>query len=127
MSNPKDYRYLQSHEWHRKEADGTIAIGVTQHAADELDQVTFVQLPQVGAKVARGQSWGVIESHKASNDLYSGVSGTVTAVNQELSNSPEIVNAEPFTRGWMIKIKPSDPAEFDKLLSAEDYQKSIAG
>jgi glycine cleavage system H protein len=124
--NPKDYRYLESHEWHRKEADGTIAIGITQHAADELDQVTFVQLPQVGAKVARGQSWGVIESHKASNDLYSGVSGTVTAVNDELSKSPETVNAEPFARGWMIKVKPSDPAEFDKLLSAEDYQKTIA-
>jgi glycine cleavage system H protein len=124
--NPTDYRYLESHEWHKKEADGTISIGVTEHAAEELDQVTFVGLPKVGTKVAKGQNWGIIESHKASNDLYSGVSGTVTAVNEELVGSPEIVNADPFNRGWMIKIKPENPAEFDQLLSAEDYEKIIA-
>ena len=124
--NPKDYCYLESHEWHKREPDGTISIGITQHAADELDQVTFVDLPKVGRPIAKGQSWGIIESHKASNDLYSGVSGAVTAVNEELSKSPEIVNADPFGRGWMIKIKPDNPAEFEQLLSAEDYQKTIA-
>jgi len=124
--NPKDYRYLESHEWHKREPDGTISIGITQHAADELDQVTFVDLPKVGRPIAKGQSWGIIESHKASNDLYSGVSGTIVAVNEELSKGPEIVNAEPFTRGWMVKVKPTNPAEFDQLLSAEDYEKTIA-
>src|SRR6266540_72168 len=95
--NPKDYRYLQSHEWHKKEADGTIAIGITQHAADELTDITYVELPKVGTAVTKGQRWGMIESHKTASDLYTGVSGTVTAVNDELSKSPELVNSEPFT------------------------------
>jgi len=124
--NPKDYRYLESHEWHRKEADGTIAIGITQHAADELSDITFVELPKVGTKITKGGRWGMIESHKTASDLYSGIAGVITAVNDELSKSPEIVNKEPFTSGWMIKVKPDNPAEFDQLLSADDYEKIIA-
>jgi glycine cleavage system H protein len=124
--NPKDYRYLQSHEWHKKEADGTIAIGITQHAADELTDITYVELPKVGTTVTKGQRWGIVESVKTASDLYAGVSGTVAAVNEELVKTPQLVNSDAFTKGWMIKIKPSNPAEFDQLLSAEDYEKTIA-
>jgi glycine cleavage system H protein len=124
--NPQDYRYLESHEWHRKEADGTIAVGITQHAADELSDITYVELPKVGSSVTKGQRWGMIESHKTASDLYAGVSGTVAAVNQELTKRPELVNTEPFTGAWMIKVKPTDPGEFDQMLSAADYEKTIA-
>ena len=124
--NPRDYRYLSSHEWHRKEADGTIAVGITQHAADELTDITYVELPKVGTTVTKGQRWGIVESVKTASDLYTGVSGTVAAVNDELAKSPQLVNSDPFTKAWMIKIKPSDPSQFDALMSAEDYEKTIA-
>ena len=124
--NPKDYRYVSSHEWHRKEADGTIAVGITQHAADELTDITYVELPKVGTSVTKGQRWGIVESVKTASDLYTGVSGTVAAVNDELAKSPQLVNSDPFTKAWMIKIKPSDPSQFDALMSAEDYEKTIA-
>ena len=123
--NPKDYRYLSSHEWHKKEADGTIAIGITRHAADELTDITYVELPKVGSTVTKGQRWGIVESVKTASDLYTGVSGTIAAVNEELAKSPQLVNSDSFTRGWMIKVKPSNPAEFDQLMSAEDYEKTI--
>ena len=126
MQNPKDYSYLSSHEWHKKEADGTIAIGITQHAADELTDITYVELPEVGTTVTKGQRWGIVESVKTASDLYTGVSGTVAAVNEELVKTPQLINSDAFTRAWMIKVKPSNPAEFDQLLSAEDYEKTIA-
>ncbi|HYO09143.1 MAG TPA: glycine cleavage system protein GcvH [Tepidisphaeraceae bacterium] len=118
---PKDYRYLQSHEWHRQELDGTITVGITQIAADELTDVTYVALPAVGTTVARNQRWGEIESVKATSDLYAGVSGTVSAVNDDLANNPGLVNTDPYVGGWMIKIQPSNPAEFAQLLSADAY------
>jgi len=123
MEPPKDYRYLETHEWHKREADGTIALGITAIAADELTDITFVALPKVGDKVTKGQRWGEIESVKATSDLYTGVSGTVAAVNTDLANSPGLVNSDSYNKGWMIKIKPTNPAEFDQLLSADDYLK----
>ena len=120
---PKDYRFLETHEWHKREPDGTITIGISHFAADELTDVTFISLPKVGDKVTKGQRWGEIESVKATSDLYSGVSGTVTAVNDALSSNPGAVNSDSYDSGWMIKIKPSDPSEFDQLLSANDYLK----
>jgi glycine cleavage system H protein len=123
MEPPKEYRYLETHEWHKKEADGTIALGITAIAADELTDITFVSLPKVGDKVTKGQRWGEIESVKATSDLYTGVSGTVAAVNSELSANPGLVNSDSYKKGWMIKIKPDNPADFDQLLSVEDYLK----
>lgn len=120
---PQDYRYLETHEWHKPEADGTITIGITAIAADELTDITFVSLPKVGDKVTKGQRWGEIESVKATSDLYTGVSGTVTAINSELAANPALVNTDSYTKGWMLKIKPSDAAELNQLLSAEDYLK----
>ncbi len=120
---PKEYRFLESHEWHRKEPDGTIAIGISKIAADELTDITYVGLPKVGEKVTRGERWGDIESVKATSDLYTGVSGTVAAVNNELAKNPGLVNSDPYAAGWMIKIKPSNSTEFGQLLSADDYEK----
>jgi glycine cleavage system H protein len=120
---PKDYRFLETHEWHKREPDGTITIGISQLAADELTDITYVALPKVGDKVTANERWGEIESVKATSDLYSGVSGTIAAINEDLASNPALVNTDPYAGGWMIRIKPSDPAEFDKLLSADDYLK----
>jgi glycine cleavage system H protein len=120
---PNDYRYLESHEWHKLEPDGTITLGITHFAADELTDITFVALPQVGAKVEKGGRWGEIESVKATSDLYTGVSGTVSAVNNDLAANPGLVNSDPYTGGWMLKIKPASAAEFQQLLSRDDYLK----
>jgi glycine cleavage system H protein len=120
---PKDYRYLESHEWHKLEADGTVTLGITHFAADELTDITYVALPKVGDEVAANARWGEIESVKATSDLYTGVGGTVTAVNNDLASNPGLVNSDPYNAGWMIKIKPTSPEEFQKLLSAGDYLK----
>jgi len=124
MSAPKDLRYLQTHEWHRLEGD-TVTIGITQFAADELTDVTYVSLPKVGDKLTANQRFGEIESVKATSDLYSGVSGTVSAVNNELTGNPGLVNSDPHNAGWMIKVKASSAGEVDKLLSSEDYLKKV--
>ena len=121
-TTPSDRRYLQSHEWHK--LDGGIAtLGITQIAADELTDVTYVSLPKIGDVVTAGSRFGEIESVKATSDMYTGLSGTVTEVNPALANDPGLVNREPYTGGWMLKIKVSNPAEMDKLLSVEDYLK----
>jgi len=120
MSAPKDLRYLQTHEWHRLEGD-TVTIGITQFAADELTDITYVSLPKVGDKLAANGRFGEIESVKATSDLYSGVAGTVTAVNNELGNEPGLVNRDPYAAGWMIKLKAANPDDVNKLLSVDDY------
>ena len=118
---PKDYRYLESHEWHKQEPDGTITLGITQFAADELTDITYVSLPKVGDKVAKNQRWGEIESVKATSDLYTGVGGTVTAINTELNSNPGLVNSDPYEKGWMIKLKPDNAGDVQKLLNSADY------
>lgn len=122
MDTPKDYRYLQSHEWHQLQGD-IVTIGITQIAADELTDITFVSLPKVGTKLQANQRFGEIESVKATSDLYSGVSGTVTAVNDNLNNNPGLVNTDPYEAGWMVKLKADDPAQVNQLLSADEYLK----
>lgn len=119
---PANYRYLESHEWHRLD-EGVVTIGITQIAADELTDITFVSLPKIGTKLTANKPFGEIESVKATSDLYSGVSGTVTEVNGELNANPGLVNNDPYEAGWMIKVQASDPKELDKLLSADDYLK----
>jgi glycine cleavage system H protein len=120
---PKDYRFLETHEWHKREPDGNITLGISQLAADELTDITYVALPKVGDKIAKNGRWGEVESVKATSDLYSGVAGEIVAINSELSNNPGLINTDPYAAGWMIKIKPSDPSEFDQLLSGDDYLK----
>lgn len=122
MSAPKDLRYLQTHEWHRLEGD-TVTIGITQFAADELTDITYVSLPKVGDSITANGRFGEIESVKATSDLYSGVAGTITAINDELGNEPGLVNRDPYNAGWMIKLKVTNPDEVNQLLSVEDYLK----
>src|SRR3954463_7305061 len=123
MSAPNDRKYLETHEWHKVDGD-TATIGITQTAADELTDITFVSLPKVGAKLTANKPFGEIESVKATSDLYSGLTGEVTAVNDALNNDPGLVTRAPFNAGWMIKLKLTNPAESEKLLSAADYEKS---
>jgi glycine cleavage system H protein len=122
MSAPNDRRYLQTHEWHLLQGD-TVTIGITQFAADELTDITFVELPQVGTKIEANTPFGEVESVKATAELYTGVAGTVVAVNAQLKNNPALLNRDPYNDGWMLKLKVTDSAELNKLLSAEDYLK----
>jgi glycine cleavage system H protein len=122
MSVPNDRRYLPSHEWHLPQGD-VVTLGITQTAADELTDITFVQLPKVGTKIQANKPFGEIESVKATSDLYSGVAGEVIAVNADLAKNPGVINRDPYTGGWMIKLRISDPAQLAKLLSSEDYLK----
>ncbi len=120
MSAPKDLRYLQTHEWHRLE-NNTVTIGITQFAADELTDITYVSLPKIGDTIAANGRFGEVESVKATSDLYSGVGGTITAVNNELGNEPGLVNRDPYQAGWMIQLKVTNPDDVNKLLSVEEY------
>jgi glycine cleavage system H protein len=122
MSAPTDRKYLETHEWHQPSGD-TVTIGITQFAADELTDITFVQLPKVGAKIEANKRFGEIESVKASSDLYSGVSGTVSEINSALSDNPGLVNRDPYGQAWMIKVKMSDPRQLEKLLAVDEYLK----
>jgi glycine cleavage system H protein len=120
MTYPTNYRYTREHEW--IEASGNAAtIGITDHAQDSLGDIVFVELPKVGAKVEKGKVFGSVESVKAVSDLYAPASGTVTAVNEELTTAPEKINADAHA-AWIMKIELSDPSEVDGLLSAADYE-----
>ncbi|KAA0695150.1 glycine cleavage system protein GcvH [Halopseudomonas laoshanensis] len=126
MSNiPADLRYAASHEWTRQETDGTVTIGITDHAQDLLGDVVFVELPDVGRTVSAGEECAVVESVKAASDIYAPVSGEVVAVNEALADGPELVNSEPYEGAWFFKIKPSDTSELDKLMDADAYGASI--
>jgi len=121
---PADRRYLPSHEWVRDDAD-TVRIGITDFAQDELGDVVFVELPEAGEDIAAGEAFGVVESIKAVSDIYAPVSGTVTAVNDDLFDQPELVNDDPFGDGWMLDVEPTDESDFDDLLDAAAYRDQI--
>ncbi len=122
MDMPEDRKYLESHEWHKIKGD-IATLGITQIAADELTDVTFISLPKVGDAITAGTRFGEIESVKATSDMYTGLSGTVTAVNEALTADPGLVNRDPYAGAWMIKIQMKNPAEADKLLAVGDYLK----
>jgi glycine cleavage system H protein len=122
---PDDCRYLETHEWARKEGD-TVRVGISDFAQDELGDIVFVELPSVDETVEQGSEFGVIESIKAVSDLYAPVSGDVVAVNDVLVDSPELVNEDPFGDGWMLEIDPADETELDGLLSPAAYGEQIA-
>ena len=117
-----ELKYLSSHEGARVEADGTVTIGITDHAQDSLGDVVYVETPEVGSTVTAGEEAGVVESVKAASDIYSLVSGEVIAVNEALEDNPEIVNESPYDEGWFFKVKPSDLSELESALSADGYQ-----
>lgn len=104
MSSPADRKYSQTHEWHKQNGD-IVTIGVSQFAVDELTDVTFVDLPQIGKKITAGKPWGEIESVKATSELYSAISGEVVEVNDAVKNDPSLVNQDPYEKGWLIKVK----------------------
>ncbi len=122
---PSDLRYTKSHEWVKKEADGTVTVGITDHAQDLLGDMVFVELPKVGAQVAAGKECGVVESVKAASDVYAPVAGEITAVNSTVSESPESVNQDAYA-AWMFKIRPASAAEVDALLDAKAYEAVVA-
>lgn len=123
MSNtPNELRYAASHEWARLEEDGTVTVGITDHAQDALGDVVYVELPDVGTVLTAGQEAGVVESVKAASDIYSPITGTVIAINPALEESPEIINADPYHDGWFFRLKPEDAGELDDLLDADAYQ-----
>jgi glycine cleavage system H protein len=125
MKLPQDLRYTHSHEWVRRESDGTVAIGITDHAQELLGDIVFVETPQAGRKVAAGEAIGVVESVKAASDIYAPIAGEVVAANAELAAAPEKVNEDAFA-AWMFRIKPANPADVDKLLDAAAYEKAAA-
>lgn len=124
MSNiPADLRYAKSHEWVRRESDGTVTVGITDYAQNSLGDITYVQVPKVGATLKAGETFGVVESVKAASDIYAPIAGTVAAVNTTLDTAPETVNRAPYADGWMIKLKPADPAAIEALLDPAAYAK----
>jgi len=121
MTIPTDRRYSKTHEWAKLEADGNIAVGLTHHAQDMLGDMVFVEPPATGRQLAAGEECGVVESVKSASDLYAPVSGAVVAVNDEVENTPEQINQNPYS-AWIFKIKPDNPTEWDNLLDAGAYQ-----
>ncbi len=127
MSNvPSNLKFAESHEWILDNGDGTVTVGISDHAQELLGDVVFVELPEVGREVEKGEEFSLVESVKAASDIYSPISGEVVAVNEALEDAPETVNEAPFGEGWIAKIKLSDAAEVDALMGAEAYQQKVA-
>ena len=125
MANvPKDLKYTREHEWAKQEGD-RVRVGITAYAQEQLGDVVFVELPKVGAKVTATKNFGVVESVKAVSDLFAPISGEVVEINGELSQKPETVNQDPYGRGWMLLVKPSNKGEWDLLLTAQQYEEFL--
>jgi glycine cleavage system H protein len=124
-SIPRELKYLDSHEWARVESDGTVTVGISDHAQGALGDLVFVETPDVGRAVTKGGAAAVVESVKAASDVYSPVSGEIIARNEELSATPELVNSDPYGKGWLFKVKPSNNGELGSLLDAKAYEKVV--
>ena len=124
MNVPKDLKYTDSHEWVRTEADGTVTIGITDHAQAALGDLVFIELPAVGRKLAAGEASAIVESVKAASDVYAPLAGDVVAVNADLTGAPEKVNESAY-EAWLYRLKPADPAALAKMLDAAAYEKLI--
>lgn len=128
MSNsniPTEFKYTKTHEWASKDEDDVITIGITYHAQKLLGDIVYLELPELETQVHEGEEFGVIESVKAASDLYSPINGEVIAVNKELTTSPGIINTDPYHEGWLIKIQPDDPEQYEELMDAEEYEHKI--
>ena len=125
MTIPAELRYTQDHEWAKREGD-RLRVGITAFAQEQLGDVVFVELPKVGARVTARQSFGVVESVKAVSDLFAPVTGEVVEINADLTKSPEVVNQDPYGKGWMILVAPAKPDEWNELLSSAQYEAFIA-
>ena len=123
---PDELKYASSHEWSRLEDDGTVTIGITDHAQEALGDVVFVELPEEGTVLAAGDDAGVVESVKAASDIYAPLGGEVIALNEQLEDEPERVNSDPYGDGWFFKLQPTDLSDLEALLSAEEYLQRCA-
>ena len=126
MNVPADLRYTASHEWIRLGDDGTLTVGITDHAQDQLGEIVYLELPAVGEKISKDDPFGVVESVKAVSDIYAPVSGTVVEVNEGLPESPEVINEDPYGDGWLIKVRISDLSELEDLMDGEEYDEMVA-
>lgn len=127
MSNvPANLKYAKSHEWARLEGDGSVTVGITDHAQDLLGDMVYVELPDVGRQLTAGRECAVVESVKAASDVYAPVSGEVIAVNDAVTAGPDLVNKDPYGEGWLFRLKPVNVAELDKLLDAAGYERVVA-
>ena len=120
-----DARYAKSHEWAAKDGDEFV-VGITDYAQDSLSDIVYIELPAVGDTLEKGGAFGVVESVKTASDVYMPVGGEIIAVNEALDDAPELVNDDPYGEGWLMRIKPSDPAEFDELLDGAGYEAAVA-
>lgn len=125
MSTPDDRKYADSHEWHKLDGE-VVTLGITQFAVDELTDVTFVEMKSAGTAVSAGDDVGEVESVKATSDIYSAVGGEIVEVNAKLADDPSLLNTDPYGEGWLIRIKPSDPAELDGLMDQAAYDAKYA-
>ena len=123
---PGNLRYMKSHEWARLEADGTVTVGISDHAQQALGDLVFVEAPEAGRRVAAGEACAVVESVKAASDVYSPVSGEVVAGNADLGGQPELINQDCYGAGWIMRIRPDDKAQFAALLDAKAYEAALA-
>lgn len=126
LSFPDDFRYSESHEWVKAEG-GKVKIGITDYAQDQLGDIVFVEMPEVGATFEKGAEFGTVESVKAVSELYIPIAGEVVAVNAALEDAPELINNSPYTEGWMIQVKPDDPSEIESLMAKDAYLDSLQG
>ncbi len=127
MSNiPSELKYTQTHEWLRQEDDGTVVVGITDHAQSLLGDLVFVELPEVGSDYSQGDECGVVESVKAASDIYAPLHGEIIAVNENLSEQPELVNQDPYGEGWIFSIKLHDESDLDELLDKDAYAEHIS-
>lgn len=126
MELPDDFRYAEDHEWARSDGDD-VRIGVSDYAQDQLGDIVFVELPQVGDTFSKGKEFGTVESVKAVAELYMPIGGEIIAVNKALEDSPELLNKSPYQEGWIIQVKPSDPSELDALMTKAAYVEMLKG
>ncbi len=122
---PADLKYTKSHEWVKRNADGSVTVGITAHAQDLLGDMVYVEVPEAGNTLSAGEDCAVVESVKAASDVYAPVAGEIVAGNDALADSPEVVNKDPYGEGWLFKMTPSDSAEVDALLDADAYRELV--
>ena len=124
---PIELKYASSHEWARLDSDGTVVIGITDHAQESLGDVVYVELPSMGDQLAGGDQAGLVESVKAASDIYSPVTGEVIALNESLEEEPELINSDPYNDGWFFRVKVEDLSELEGMLAADDYAEACTG
>lgn len=126
MNNPEDLKYAPSHEWVRLNADGSVTVGITDHAQEQLGDLVFVETPEIDNEVEAGDACAVVESVKAASDIYAPVSGKIVEANHKLGDEPELTNSDPYGDGWLFQIEPSEVEQLDQLMDAEQYEAYVA-